>query len=349
MTEFELIGKYFQRPAPAAVVGNGDDCAVIAPSPGHAFAVTTDTLIEGRHFLPSLSPERLGRRSVHVNLSDLAAMGAKPRFALLSLTLPAIDEAWVAAFARGLWAALDEFSVQLVGGNTTRGPLAVSLTVLGDVVPGGALLRSGARLGDDVWVSGTLGDAGWALAALMQDREQAGDFAVSATPAQIDKYEAPTARVGLGCDLRGIATSCIDISDGLLSEARHVATASGVGIDIYLSAIPTSIADMSTRDLWAEASQLHAQATTADLARLTHALFARRCVLNTGDAYELLFTAPPAQRSAVEALFARHQLAGARIGFVTPARPRAAVCVLDARGVPMDLDDAGWDHFAEGP
>ena len=153
MTEFELIARYFSRPKQSAMLGNGDDCAVIAPSSGHAFAVTTDTLVEGRHFLPTIDPYKLGRRVVHVNLSDLAAMGANPRYVLLSLTLPQIDEAWIAKFSEGLWAAFDQFGVELIGGNTTRGPLAIALTAMGDVVPGEALLRSDAKPDDELWVS----------------------------------------------------------------------------------------------------------------------------------------------------------------------------------------------------
>ncbi|MBL8309647.1 MAG: thiamine-phosphate kinase [Burkholderiales bacterium] len=349
MTEFELIARYFQRRSPSALVGNGDDCAVIAPTPGHAFAVTTDTLIEGRHFLPTLLPEKLGRRAVHVNLSDLAAMGAQPRFALLSLTLPAIDEGWVAAFSRGLWSALNEFSVELVGGNTTRGALSVSLTAFGEVAPGRALLRSGARSGHDLWVSGPLGDAGWALTALLQDRDGAGQIAVTATTEQIERYESPTARVGLGLDLRGVASSCIDISDGLLSEAGHLATASGVGMDIYLSAIPTGVAQVRYDDVADAAGKLSAHAITTDVHAACRALLAQRCVLHTGDAYELLFTAAPRHRATIEGLFSKHALAGARIGVVTSARPGANVCVLDARGRPLDIEATGWDHFAEVP
>ncbi|HNY47395.1 MAG TPA: AIR synthase related protein, partial [Casimicrobium sp.] len=145
MNEFELIGRFFTRRSESAAVGNGDDCAVIAPSAGNSFAVTTDTLVEGRHFLPTLDPWKLGRRVVHVNLSDLAAMGAQPRYVLLSLTLPRIDETWVSRFADGLWSALDEFGVELVGGNTTRGPLAIAITAFGDVEQRHALLRSGAK------------------------------------------------------------------------------------------------------------------------------------------------------------------------------------------------------------
>ena len=320
MTEFELIARYFSRPRAAAIVGNGDDCAVIAPSAGNAFAVTTDTLVEGRHFLPTIDPYKLGRRVVHINLSDLAAMGANPRYALLSLTLPTIDEAWIAKFSEGLWAALDQFGVELIGGNTTRGSLAIALTAMGDVPPGKALLRSGAKAGDELWVSGSLGDAGWALYCLI------GDIKAVASASQIAKYECPEARVVLGVALRGIATSCIDISDGLLSEAAHLADASRVTINIEFTAIPTNLGE--------------------PLASSAYAARARHCLLSTGDAYELLFTAPVTQHAAVAELLRAQGLAGACIGRVTASDSAAKVRVLDAQSRPMNIEIKGWDHFA---
>ena len=267
MTEFELIARYFTRPNRSALLGNGDDCAVIAPSAGNAFAVTTDTLIVGRHFLPTLDPYKLGRRVVNVNFSDLAAMGALPRYALLSLTLPQIDEAWVSRFSDGLWSVLDQYEVELIGGNTTKGPLAIAMTAFGELPPFAALTRSGARVGDELWVSGTLGDAGWAMYSLTGAKFEA-------TPEQIAKYECPEARVSLGLALRGIASSCIDISDGLLSEAQHIATASNVSIEIDIATIPTEL-KVETNSLVNRFDD-----------------FAQHCLLATGDAYELLFTAP---------------------------------------------------------
>lgn len=325
MTEFELIARYFSAPCPSAVLGNGDDCALVAPGAGQVFAITTDTLIEGRHFLPAITPERLGRRVVHVNLSDLAAMGARPRYALLSLTLPDIDESWVAAFARGLWAAFDEFGVELIGGNTTRGPLAIALTALGEVPPGAALTRRGAAPGDDLWVSGPLGDAGWALYSLAPDARWPVARRIDATPMQIDRYECPTARVALGLALRGLASSCIDISDGLVSEARHIADASGVALEIEFGRVPTGIPAWPPGD--------------------PRARLAEHCLLATGDAYELLFTAPHGQRDEIAALLAAQGLAGARIGAVRERRD-PAVCVLDAKSQPMNVAVTGWDHFA---
>lgn len=320
MTEFELIERFFTRPRVSALLGNGDDCAVIAPSPGNAFAVTTDTLIEGRHFLPTIDPMKLGRRLVNVNLSDLAAMGATPRYALLSLALPQIDQHWLSRFSAGLWSALDEFGVELIGGNTTRGPLALSLTAFGELPPDAALTRAGARAGDELWVSGPLGDAGWALYCML------GDIRADASAAQIAKYETPQARVALGVALRGVASSCIDISDGLLTEAAHLAKASKVAIEIAFADIPTGLGDaLQSEENGAKASH---------------------CLLSTGDAYELLFTAPREKHDLVKRLLGEQGLAGACIGRVLAAQQGDAVRVLDAQSRVMDVHISGWDHFA---
>ena len=319
MTEFELIARYFTRSNRSALLGNGDDCAVIAPSAGNAFAVTTDTLIEGRHFLRTLDPFKLGRRVVNVNFSDLAAMGARPCYALLSLTLPQIDEAWISRFSQGLWSVLDAFGVELIGGNTSKGPLAIAMTAFGELPPNAALKRSGACVGDELWVSGTLGDAGWAMYALTGAKFEA-------TPEQIAKYESPEARVSLGLALRGIASSCIDISDGLLSEAKHIATASNVSIDVDIMLIPSGLS-MALRDA-------------------QQAALAQHCLLATGDAYELLFTAPREQHDAVAAILTRENLPGACIGRVTAPNAAKPVRVLDAQSRVMDIEVKGWDHFA---
>lgn len=345
MTEFELIARYFTRSNRSALLGNGDDCAIVAPSAGNAFAVTTDTLIEGRHFLPALDPFKLGRRVVNVNFSDLAAMGALPRYAMLSLTLPQIDEEWISRLSEGLWSALDAHSVELIGGNTTKGPLAIAMTAFGELPPSAALTRSGARVADELWVSGTLGDAGWAMYALTGARFEA-------TPEQIGKYECPEARVSLGLALRGVATSCIDISDGLLSEAKHLATASKVSIDIDIATIPTGLKHVSRQSMWGVAKTLAPLSTDStdsmDIkvwpAMLDH--LGQHCLLSTGDAYELLFTAPREQHDAVATILKRENLPGACIGRVTASNVANPVRVLDAESRVMDIEVKGWDHFA---
>jgi thiamine-monophosphate kinase len=328
LTEFELIAKFFTRASPSALIGNGDDCAVIRPRPGNAFAVTTDTLVEGRHFLPTIDPYKLGRRVVAVNFSDLAAMGAQPRYAMLSLTLPRIDEAWVARFADGLWSALNEHNAELIGGNTTRGPLSIAMTAFGDVAAtteGGtwAITRNGAQVGDQLWVSGELGDAGWALHCML------GDVKAEATHAQIARYECPEARVALGVQLVEIASSCIDVSDGLISEATHIARASHVDIDIDFAAIPTGLGDA--------------------LSSVEHAAFARHCLLATGDAYELLFTAKPDHHARIVEILKSLHLPGHCIGRVIAATNGIGgnVRVLDAKSHPMKIETRGWDHFAK--
>ncbi len=342
MTEFELISRYFTRPNRSAILGNGDDCAIVAPSSGNAFAVTTDTLIVGRHFLPTLDPFKLGRRVVNVNFSDLAAMGAAPRYAMLSLTLPQIDEDWIARFSEGLWSVLDVYGVELIGGNTTKGPLAIAMTVFGELLPDAALKRSGAQAGDELWVSGTLGDAGWAMYALT-----GGKF--EATPGQIAKYECPEARVSLGIALRGVATSCIDISDGLLSEARHIATASNVSIDIDIAAIPTGLKHFFRESMWDVAKTLAPFSVDSMDTKVWPALLAhlgQHCLLSTGDAYELLFTAPRDRHDAVADILKHEKLPGACIGRVTTLDDANFVRVLDAQSRVMDIEVKGWDHFA---
>jgi thiamine-monophosphate kinase len=216
--EFDLIARHFTRPAASAVLGVGDDCALLAPAPGMQLAVSADMLLEGRHFSPQDGPAGIGHKSLAVNLSDLAAMGATPRWATLSIALPAADEAWLAAFARGFFRIADQFGIELVGGDTTRGPLTISITVIGEVPPGEALRRDGAQPGDDVWVSGVLGSAAAALAYRQGRLFMEQVDAARVLPA----LYLPTPRVELGLALRGVASSAIDISDGLLGDLGHI-------------------------------------------------------------------------------------------------------------------------------
>lgn len=260
--EFDLIRRFFDRPGS----GIGDDCALLAPTPGWQWLVSTDMLVEGRHFFADVDPEALGHKTLAVNLSDLAACGATPRAAFLALALPpekAADEAWLAAFARGFFALADAHGVRLAGGDTTAGPLNLCVTVMGEAPAGQALLRSGARAGDAVWVSGALGDARLALDTLR-------GLAAAPLPAIRPRLERPTPRVALGQQLRGRATSCIDLSDGLLGDLQHVLTASHVGATLDFGALPRS-------------GVLAAQPAAVQ----------QRCLLAGGDDYELLVTAPP--------------------------------------------------------
>lgn len=313
--EFELIDRYFHRPARRAVVGVGDDCAVLAPRPGTHWCVTTDLLLEGRHFLPQVPPEHLGHKALAVNLSDLAACGAEPRAFLLGLALPRADEAFLEPFARGLLALADAHGIELVGGDTTAGPLAISITAFGEVPAGQALLRSGARAGDELWVSGVLGDARAGLEAARGTVALAPDAAAALRRA----LELPQPRVALGRALRGVASSAIDLSDGLLGDLAHVLRASGVGARVELAALP--------RSRW--------------LGALPPAL-QRTCQLSGGDDYELLFTAAPAQAAAVQAAA---QAAGVEVARIGRIEAGAGLRVLDASGAPVDVEARGFDHF----
>lgn len=328
MGEFELIARYFKRPARRAALGVGDDCALLQLSPGSQLAISTDMLVAGRHFLGDTDPCGLGHKALAVNLSDLAACGAQPLAFTLALALPNADEGWVEPFSRGLLALADAHGCELVGGDTTRGPLAICITVFGEVpAPGGAsqaLLRSGARAGDEIYVSGTLGDARLALLALT------GKLALP--PAMLAqarrRLERPTPRVALGLALRGVATAAIDVSDGLLGDIGHVLEASGVG------------ARMDTRLaaglLLCDPRQAQAQLSD-DLVL--------ESVLAGGDDYELAFTAPPTAHAAVQAAA---QTAGVRVTRIGVIEREPGLRLVDAQGVPVRPRFPSFDHFAAG-
>ncbi len=315
--EFDLIAKHFTRATPGAVLGVGDDCALLAPTPGMQLAVSSDMLLEGRHFSPQDSPAGIGHKSLAVNLSDLAAMGATPRWATLSIALPEANDAWLTAFARGFFRMADQHGIELVGGDTTRGALTLSITVIGEVPPGQALRRDGAQAGDEVWVSGVLGSAAMALAY-----RQGRVFMEQIDAARVlPALYLPTPRVELGIALRGIAHSAIDISDGLLGDLGHILQRSHVGATLEFASLPT---------LPVVQNYLHEAA-------------ARDCVLAGGDDYELCFTAPPSQHNAVRAAAARTGTAVTRIGRIT-AEP--GLSVVDANGQPLPFERTGYDHFA---
>lgn len=337
--EFDLIATYFVRPAGQgprrAVVGNGDDCAVLAPSAGMQLAISTDTLVEGRHFLSTVDAARLGHKALAVNLSDLAACGARPLGFTLALTLPRVDEAWLAGFARGLLNLADAHDCELVGGDTTAGPLAIGITVFGEVPAGGALLRSGAQPGDDLWVSGAPGEARLALEAFRGTLHPS--LPAEAFDACRLAMECPEPRVALGLGLRGLATAAIDVSDGLLGDLGHILQRSGVSADVFAGALPLSP--------WLAARPRHEQLD---------------CILAGGDDYELVFTSPPTRRAAVEALGADLGLPLSRIGRIgrvagqgAPGDPRlrlwdGAVCEAgQAWGAPLPHRWASFDHFRQ--
>jgi thiamine-monophosphate kinase len=308
VNEFELIRRYFERPAKRALLGVGDDCALLRPDAGLDLAVTTDMLIEGRHFLPDAAPGALGHKALAVNLSDLAAMGATPRWATLAIALPSVEPAWLEAFAGGFHALAARYGVDLIGGDTTRGEArAISVTAIGEVPPGLALERSGARPGDDIWVSGELGGA--ALALAHPEIEPAAR-----------RLHLPEPRVELGERLRRLAHAAIDVSDGLAGDLAHIAERSQVSATVEYERIPRCAA----------------------LAELKAPELEKDCVLSGGDDYELLFTAPRAHRAELESLAAELGLALTRIGVIDAGAAR--VTVLD-RGRPL-AHRGGFDHFA---
>ena len=313
--EFELIERFFTRPARRATLGVGDDCALIEPTPGMTLAVSSDMLIEGRHFLSTVAPDRLGHKALAVNLSDLAACGARPLAFTLALALPAVDEAFLAGFAAGLFALADSTGCELIGGDTTRGPLTICVTVFGEVPPRAALLRSGAQPGDDLYVSGTLGDARLALEAFR------GTVALDEVSFREVRraMETPTARIDLGLALRGLATSAIDVSDGLVGDLGHILARSGAGAVVDVDALPRSTV-LAARPLALQ----------------------RECVLAGGDDYELVFSAPAARRAAVAAAAAGVGVAVTRIGAIEAG---TALRLVDRSGAGFVSDARSFDHF----
>ena len=326
MGEFDLIARYFTRPVRpdgAAVLGVGDDCALLAPAPGMQLAISSDMLVEGRHFFADVDPEALGHKALAVNLSDLAACGARPLAFTLALSLPRVDESWLAGFARGMWQLADAHGCELVGGDTTQGPLNICITVFGEVPPRQALLRSGARPGDDLYVSGTLGDARLALEALLGHITLPADVPARAR----QRLERPTPRVALGLQLRGIASSAMDLSDGLVGDVSHILKASRVGAVIDVDV---------TTNLIAASAYLSSGSGIFDAELL------RRCTLSGGDDYELAFTSPPDRRNAVAAAAAACGTAVTRIGTVV-AEP--GLRLVDGQGQPVENRYASFDHF----
>ena len=332
MGEFDLIERFFKRPARQAALGIGDDCAILQPRPGTQLAISSDMLVEGRHFLSTVNPRHLGHKALAVNLSDLAACGATPLAFTLALALPRADEAWLGPFSEGLLALADEHRCELIGGDTTQGPLNICITVFGEVpvVKGRsqALLRSGANAGDDLYVSGTLGDARLALEVFR------GTVSVPAPVFEAARLrmEIPTPRVALGQALRGVATSAIDVSDGLLGDLGHVLKQSGVGATVN--------ADIAIELIAARADSAWPRGLKGSEISLSQW---RYWALTGGDDYELLFTAPPAARDAVATAARESQTAVSRIGQIEAER---GLRLLDRQGQSVPNTYNSFDHFA---
>jgi thiamine-monophosphate kinase len=308
-SEFTLIDRYFRHPTRHTVLGVGDDGAIIRPAAGMELVISTDMLVSGTHFLPDTNPEDLGWKTLAVNVSDMAAMGAQPRWAVLAVALPAATESWIEKFARGFFACADEFDIDVVGGDTTKGPRNFCVTIFGEVPAGQALRRSGAREGDDVWVSGRPGRAALGLAHL-QGRVALDEPVRSECLAALHR---PQPRVALGLALRGIANAAIDVSDGLLADLGHILDESKASARLRIPGLPPPGIE-------------------------------RDCFLSGGDDYELVFTAPAAKRPAVEALATRLGLALTPIGTVGGGvSPRLTLSEPD--GTPIEAGQLGYDHF----
>jgi len=322
LSEFDLIKQYFQRARPASsqtVLGIGDDCALLSPSPGKQLAVSSDMLVEGRHFFAGADPFQLGHKSLAVNLSDLAAMGATPLGFTLALALPSADPAWLDGFSRGLFALADAHGCELVGGDTTKGPLNICITIFGELAPGQALRRDAARIGDDIWISGTLGDARLALAGCLDEVTlDAAGHALAST-----RLHAPAPRVALGQLLAGgrLAHAALDISDGLVGDLGHILTASKVGAVLDVDALPAGPV------LARQALDLRRRFTAAG-----------------GDDYELCFTAPVANRAAIFAAGEQSGTAVTRVGRIEAA---PGLRLVDGAGAALNLHLHGWDHFTD--
>ncbi len=318
LSEFDLIKQYFRRSQPGrAVLGIGDDCALLAPAPGMQLAISTDMLVEGRHFFMDADPFMLGHKSLAVNLSDLAAMGAQPTAFTLALALPEAGRAWLTGFSAGLFGLADQHDCELIGGDTTRGPLTICITVFGYIKPGQALRRDAAKVGDDIWISGTLGDARLALAGYRDEVALDEASLQEAAP----RMHMPTPRIALGMALasRGLAHAALDISDGLVGDLGHILDASGVGAHLNVDALPAGpVLARQPRDL------------------------RRSFTVAGGDDYELCFTAPPTQRAAIVAAGQACATALTRVGQIEAA---AGLRYVDGDGQPVLLALKGFDHF----
>jgi thiamine-monophosphate kinase len=330
--EFDLIWRYFkagsesmaQNQTDQVLLGIGDDCALLQPDAAQSLAVTSDMLVEGRHFFANANPEWLGHKALAVNLSDLAAMGAKPVGFTLALALPHADASWLAQFSQGLFRLAQHWQCPLIGGDTTQGPLTICITALGHVPAGAAIKRSGAKDGDDIWVSGSLGDARLALGALRSE----WPLDHNSLEAVLPRMHQPEPRITLGMQLRGIASSALDVSDGLLGDLGHILKASQVNAEVLIDQLPIS------RTLAAQTQQLR-----------------RQCAASGGDDYELCFTAPKNKRVEIESL-STALLPLTRIGSITSAtNGNDPILILrDANSNPLTAADSmlltqSFDHF----
>ena len=319
-TEFELIKMHFTHATPRTLLGVGDDAALIKPGRGQVLAIAADMLVGGRHFFKDADAESVGHKALAVNLSDMAAMGATPRWTTMGIALPKADARWVAAFSKGFMKLARKHGVDLIGGDTTRGPLNICVQIIGEVPARQALRRDCAQAGDDIWVSGTLGDAALAVAAKTRR--------IKLKPAERklvqQRLDWPVPRIALGLALLGVARSAIDVSDGLVADLGHICERSRVAAVVGFERLPVS----------------------ALLRRYLASPVAQSAVVAGGDDYELCFTAATAKRAAVERAAARARVRVTRIGRVIRAPAGGySVGVVDRDGLPLLLAQKGFDHF----
>ena len=312
-SEFEIIDRYFKKKMKQTALGVGDDAAIINIKKNREIVISSDMLVENVHFLKNANPARLGWKSLAVNLSDIAAMGAIPKWATLSISLPKINHDWLKEFSKGFFKCADQFGIDLIGGDTTKGPLTISITIMGDIKKNKSLLRSGAKINDDIWVTGQLGMASMGLASLQGKLKLAPSLKVKC----IKALETPTPKVLIGSHLSRYANSCIDISDGLVQDLKHVLKASTVGASLLLNEIPC--------DPFIHTSKKY------------------QFALNGGDDYELLFTAPKKHRLAIEKIAKKTDTAINIIGVITKNK---SLKVVDQKGKSISFNKRGFDHFA---
>ena len=319
MSEFNLIQQHFTRATKHTDLSVGDDAALIHVTAGMQLAISSDMLVAGTHFFQDTAPYDIGWKALAVNISDMAAMGAQAKWATLTIALPEINEQWLAEFSCGFFACADKFEIDLIGGDTTCGPLNISVTIMGEVPIGTALQRDGAKIGDDIWVSGTLGDAALALAILQKRYAIDKNWHEDELQKWASSLHRPQPRASLGLALRGIATSCIDISDGLLADLGHILTASNLGAEIHLEQMPVSLYNLN-----------HLNDVTI-----------QQCVLAGGDDYELCFTAPKSAREEIDALSKQLNLQITCIGSTRIDTGLQAMY----KNMEIKLLKKGFDHF----
>ena len=312
-SEFEIIEHYFKKKMKQTALGVGDDAAIINVQKDHQLVISSDMLIENIHFLKNTNPSHLGWKSLAVNLSDIAAMGGKPKWATLSISLPKINHVWLKKFSGGFFKCANQFGIDLIGGDTTRGPLSISITIMGEIKKNQGLLRSGAKINDDIWVTGQLGLASMGLASLQRKLKLASRLKTKC----INALEVPTPKVSLGSHLSRYTNSCIDISDGLIQDLNHILKASKVGAALVLNDIPCE--------------------------KFIHTSKQYQFLLNGGDDYELLFTAPKKNRSYIKTIAKKTNTAVNIIGTITHKKD---LKILNEQGKSVTFNLRGFDHFA---